>query len=687
MNHLQREKSPYLLQHLDNPVDWYPWGEAVFARARAEKRLIFLSIGYSTCHWCHVMAHECFEDEAVAKMLNHHYLSIKVDREERPDIDQVYMEACQKMTGRGGWPLTIFMTPDAQPFYAATYIPRESRRGQPGMLELLPWLAAKWQDEPELLLKAARETVAGLNEPRSDEIVPADCSTLAKKAEQSMKSGYDRHYGGFGQAPKFPRPHDLTFLLRRYRLTADNECLAMAEHTLQMMHNGGLYDQLGYGFHRYSTDRQWLVPHFEKMLYDQAGLLIAFLDAWLLTGNERYARAVRETITYLVRDMLAPEGAFYSAEDADSEGVEGKFYLWTEAEVRAVLGAQAEAFCTAYHVRVEGNFRDEMTGELTGENILHLRAAKESQGGDTAQTTTLVACREILFHRREQRVRPHLDDKIITSWNGFVISALSRAGRALPELAWLDHANRAADFVLGLMRDGNGRLFRRYRQGESAVSGFSEDYAFMARGLLDLYAADFDPQRLAQAVQLAEALRTQFQDPVSGQLYDTPADGEKLLKRPSSTFDGAVPSAAAITLEVFARLFLLTGNSSWQDSAERLLRSCSSALCRYPAGYTQFLQATEWLLRPTRVVVIVGYLGAVDTEAMLSVVRCNSLLQTVVLLKDQADAQNLASLSPFVTSMTLTGGEATAYVCQNFTCLEPMVDAAELERRLTTPVH
>ena len=686
MNHLSTEKSPYLLQHLDNPVDWYPWAEQAFERARDENKLVFLSIGYSTCHWCHVMAHECFEDEEVAELLNLDYISIKVDREERPDIDQVYMEVCQRLTGGGGWPLTIIMTPDAQPFYAATYIPKHGRQGRPGLMNLLPWVTDKWLNDPASLLNAATEIVAEMQAGRRSDDTSSISLELHTEAEQTLKKSYDRRYGGFAKAPKFPRPHDLTFLLQRYQQSNDEECLSMVEQTLQLMRNGGIYDQLGFGFHRYSTDEEWLVPHFEKMLYDQAGLVLAYLDAWKISGDEIYAETVREVLAYLSRDMTAPEDAFFSAEDADSEGVEGKFYLWSEAEIKACLGADSGVFNTTYNVLATGNYHDEVTGKVTGNNILHLSTALEKEPDKAGLAERLDAARKILFEVREKRIRPHLDDKVITAWNGMAISAFAEAGRVLGEQKYIDIAHRAADFILTKMRDKEGRLFRRYRQGDAAVSAFSEDYAFLARGLLDLYAADFDPQRLLQAIEVSQALHQFFQDPASGRLYDTPSDGEKLLIRPSSTFDGAMPSSCSITLDVFARLGLLTGDSTWLAAADSLLQSLSTEVSRYPAGYTQLLQSSNWLLRPTREIVIVGTPGEASTEAMLSVVHRANLQQTVVLFKSEENSETMVSLAPFTQHTKIIDGHATAYVCQNFTCGEPLTDADDLQAILSMPI-
>ena len=675
MNHLQTEKSPYLLQHTDNPVEWYPWAEPAFQRARAENRLIFLSIGYSTCHWCHVMAHECFEDGDVAALLNDNYIAIKVDREERPDIDQVYMEVCQRLTGSGGWPLTIIMTPDARPFYAATYIPKHGRQGRPGLMDLLPWISAKWHESPEFLHNAAREIVAEMQQRHAAATTEPVGLALHLAAERALKKSYDKHFGGFGQAPKFPRPHDLTFLLHRARLTGHDNCLEMVEQTLRHMRYGGIYDQLGFGFHRYATDRKWLVPHFEKMLYDQAGLVHAYLYAWRATGNPLYEKTARELLTYLLRDLCSPEGAFYSAEDADSEGGEGIFYLWKMENICALLGDRAQAFCQAYNVMERGNYRDEATGELTGANILHLSPREHARQG---QDILFAEERALLLRERTKRIRPHLDDKIITAWNGMAISALAEAGRLLAEEGFVASAAKAAGFVLGEMRDDRGRLLRRYRDGDAAISAFSEDYAFLARGLLDLYNADFNVQWLEQATSLAGSLAELFQDPQTGRLYDTPVDGEDLLVRPAGTFDGAMPAASSAALEVYARLYLLTGDDHWRTVADLLLNSLSGNIFRYPAGYTQALQSTNWLLRPTREIVIVGHAGDATTEQMLAAVRRSVLVQTVVLFKPERNPDEISKLAAYTSDMATVNGQASAYVCQEFSCMAPVTTVDEL---------
>ncbi len=476
-NRLGSEQSPYLLQHADNPVDWYPWGEEAFEAARRENKPIFLSIGYSTCHWCHVMEHESFEDPEIARLLNAGFIAIKVDREERPDIDSIYMTVCQMMTGSGGWPLTIVMTPDKRPFFAATYLPKESRYGRSGMLDLLPRLREAWLNEPDRIEQAAQSVLEALNSSQgSTRGNDLDQAVLSAALEQA-RSRFDPRYGGFGTRPKFPTPHQLLFLLRSWHRDRDPATLEMVEKTLTAMRLGGIYDHVGFGFHRYSTDEKWLVPHFEKMLYDQAMLALAYTAAYQVTGKALYAQTVDEIFTYVLRDMTASEGGFYSAEDADSEGEEGKFYLWSEDDIRQILSpGDAEFVMASLNVLPVGNFHDEATGQNTGANILHLTAPlgeSEQQQWDDL--------RGQLFSAREKRVHPSKDDKVLTDWNGLMIAALARAGQVLGRPAYTDAAEKAATFILGTLRDDSptGGLLLRYRGGQAGITGHLDDYAFL----------------------------------------------------------------------------------------------------------------------------------------------------------------------------------------------------------------
>ncbi|MDH3999608.1 MAG: thioredoxin domain-containing protein, partial [Desulfuromonadales bacterium] len=665
-NQLITEKSPYLLQHAHNPVAWYPWNDQAFAEARKQQKLIFLSIGYSTCHWCHVMAHESFEDDEVAALLNKDYISIKVDREERPDIDTVYMEVCQRLTGSGGWPLTIIMTPEAVPVFAATYIPKQDGYGRAGMMSLLPLVAQKWRESPDEIRQSGRRILESLKQATPAKSETTITASEINQAVAEMTKRFDAKHGGFSAAPKFPSPHGLTFLLRRYHKSGDKELLAMVEKTLRSMRHGGIYDHVGYGFHRYATDSEWLVPHFEKMLYDQAGLAMAYTEAFQLTDNPIYAQTVREIFTYLQRDMTSPQGGFYAAEDADSEGVEGKFYLWTKAEIEAVLGKKESArLQTVFSVSASGNYHDEATGEKTGGNIPHLSKslqqwAQAFEISPSALEQELEQGRAKLFAARELRVHPHLDDKIITAWNGWMISALARGGQALNEPEYVAAAARAADFVLKELRDKDGRLLRRYRQGEAAITGFSEDYAYMALGLLDLYAANYQSERIEQAILLAEQLANRFQDIKSGILYDTATDAEALLMRPQSSYDGAMPAASSIALEVYTRLFLLTGREQWRQYAFNLLKSLTPTVARYPSGYTQLLQSAALLIEPTREVVISGETDSALTIEMLAAIRHSYAPQSVTLLRTSSNAAALSRIAPFVEEMTSASGKSAA---------------------------
>jgi len=688
-NRLASEKSPYLLQHAHNPVDWYPWGEEAFAKARAENKLIFLSIGYSTCHWCHVMERESFEDVEVAAVLNTVAVPIKVDREERPDVDQVYMAVCQALTGSGGWPLNVLLTPDRVPFFAGTYFPKHSRHGRIGLIELLRQAGALWQEDPEKLRKSGRQIVEQLQAAAAKGQQEGSLSPkLLAEAVSLFRSQFDAARGGFGPAPKFPTPHNLVFLVRRHRRTGDPEALRMAEVTLDAMRRGGLFDHVGFGFHRYSTDATWLLPHFEKMLYDQAGLALAYLEAYQATGKAAYGQTAREVFVYVLRDLTSPDGAFYSAEDADSEGVEGKFYVWTRREVLEVLGRDAgELYCRVYGITEEGNFRDEATGEAAGANIPHLGRALDAWAGERDEdpddfVTRIEVARRKLFARRERRVRPHRDDKVLAAWNGLMISALARGAWVLDEPEFAGAAGRAADFVLTRMRL-DGRLLRRFRDGEAAVPAFAEDYAFLARGLLDLYGATFDADRLRQALELSRELPRLFGDG-AGALFDTASDAEELVLRPQEVYDGATPSANSVALEVFARLGLLTGDPTWTERARALGDAFAARVTQYPAAFTQFLAGASFLLEPTREAVVAGAAGAPDTGALLDAFRRTYAPETSLLLAPPGDP-DIASLCPFAEGMAPLKGRAAAYVCQNYSCQSPLTDPAELRTALSIP--
>ena len=548
-NRLAHERSPYLLQHAHNPVDWYPWSDEAFARATAENKPIFLSIGYATCHWCHVMERESFEDEEAARALNAAFVCIKVDREERPDIDAVYMAACQMMTGGGGWPLTIFMTPDRRPFFAATYLPRRTRFGRQGLIELCERVRELWALEPQRVAASAAGIAESLG--RAFAYAPAEAPglRLLDRAYDDIAFGFDARHGGFEPAPKFPTPHRLLFLLRVHDRTGDARALEMVERTLAAMRLGGICDHVGHGIHRYSTDAGWLVPHFEKMLYDQALTALAALAARQVSGKPDFGRTAEEIFAYVLRDMTSAEGGFFSAEDADSEGVEGRFYVWTRAELRAALGADEAAFWEpVFNVTAEGNYREEAGGQPTGANILHLTRplsawARELGVAESDIETRWEAARARLFAAREARVHPLKDDKVLTDWNGLMIAALAEGARVLGSSAYEVAAERAARFVLAEMRGPDGRLFHRFRLGERAVTGQATDYAFMVHGLLHLYRATFRVEWAEEAAALQRVMVAELWDEAAGGFFLTGADERELPVRPKDLADGAAPSA------------------------------------------------------------------------------------------------------------------------------------------------
>jgi len=589
-NRLINEKSPYLLQHAHNPVDWYSWGKEAFARAKAEDKPIFLSIGYSTCHWCHVMERESFESQEVADYLNQNFVSIKVDREERPDIDHVYMTACQVLTGQGGWPLTILMTPDQKPFFAGTYFPKQSMWGRIGLLDILEQVTAKWLEDRNAVIRAGDLITEQLKiSPRSAES-GTEPKKIADQCYRSLRRTFDGEYGGFGKAPKFPTPHNIIFLLRYWKHTGNDEALAMAEKTLQAMYRGGIYDHIGFGFARYSTDQYWLVPHFEKMLYDNALSAIAFLEAYQATGNGFYARVAREVFTYILRDMTHPEGGFYSAEDADSEGVEGKFYVWTPAEVKKVLGEdKGEIFNRIYDITSKGNFEGDSIPSL-------LRGLPGERAGELGLepeklAATLEECRQMLLEHREKRVRPHKDDKILTAWNGLMIAALARGAAVLGETSLLAAAQRAESFVRNKLFRKDGRLLARYREGEAAFEGYLDDYSFLLWGLLELNRAASKPEYLERAVDLAGQTIDLFQDTQQGGFFFYGSDAEQLIARPKEFYDGAVPSGNSVMALNLLTLAAATGDTGIRDTARRLINAAADTIAEHPQGYTFFVTA------------------------------------------------------------------------------------------------
>jgi len=692
-NRLIREKSPYLLQHARNPVDWYPWCDEAFERARRENRPVFLSVGYSTCHWCHVMARESFEDAEVARLMNETFVCIKVDREERPDVDGVYMTVCQLMTGSGGWPLTVFMTPDREPFFAGTYIPKESRHGRLGMMELIPGVRRVWKARRGDVRASAEKVMAALRN-LSAEASTADAPGVAAcRAAFDMLAGqFDEGHGGFGGAPKFPAPHHYLFLLRYGRRTGETKALEMVEKSLTAMRRGGVYDQLGYGFHRYATDPRWLLPHFEKMLYDQAMLSLAFLEAFQATGRPLYARTAEEIFTYVLRDLRAPEGGFCCAEDADSEGEEGKFYLWAEREIRDALEPdQAAVVIEVFGIRKEGNFLDEATGSRTGRNVLSMVRTLEEAAGALSMPAekaraAFEAAREKLLGLRGSRTRPGRDDKVLADWNGLMIAALARGASVLGRRDWAEAASQAARFVLDRLRDGRGRLMHRWRDGEAAVAGMLDDHAFMIWGLLELYEATLEPGVLKTALELTDNTISHFHDDRDGGFFFTADDGETVLVRQKDSYDGAIPSGNSVMMLNLLRLSRITGRQDLESKAIGISRAVARSVAQSPSAYSQLMVALEFLAGPAAEIVIAGKPGAPDAQEMLDAVRRSFLPNRVLLFRPQgAGSGALAAIAPYTKDMKADRGRATAYVCRNFACAEPVHTVKEMLGLLEAP--
>ncbi|KMY69093.1 thioredoxin [Desulfocarbo indianensis] len=677
-NRLAQEKSPYLLQHAHNPVDWFPWGEEAFAKAKAEEKPVFLSVGYATCHWCHVMAHECFEDQEVAEALNRDFVSIKVDREERPDLDGVYMNVCQALTGAGGWPLSVFLTPEQKPFFAGTYFPKTSRLGRPGFLDLLANISRMWsQDRGRILSTGDRITEAV--RPRPDkERAELDMSVL-EKAYWQLAGAYDPKWGGFGRAPKFPTPHHLNLLLRWHARQPGGKALEMVEATLKAMRRGGIWDHLGLGFHRYSVDERWLAPHFEKMLYDQALLAHAYLEAHQVTGNELYAQTARDIFAYALRDLTSPEGAFYSAEDADSEGEEGLFYVWTPPQVAEVLEDQdlADFFCAYHDVGQHGNF--EHGRSIIWENQ-SLEPLARHHGLSLEQASQRLAqAREKLFQAREKRPRPLRDDKVLAAWNGLMIAALAKGAAVLGRDEYREAAARAAEFVLAKLRDRQGRLLRRWRQGQAQGPGYLDDHAFMIWGLIELYESGFDPAHLAAALELADAANRFFWDDLHHGYFFTPHHGENLIVREKDLYDGALPSGNSSMALNLLRLARLTGDQAWENRAHKLMAAMSAQVAQQPMAYTQFLMALDFALGPAREVVVAGEPEHPMVQELLGVAKRRFLPNRALLLKPGgAPGRRLAQLAPFTEDMSPGESGAAAYVCRDFACQRPVATPADL---------
>ena len=669
MNRLADEQSPYLLQHANNPVDWYPWGEEAFKKAKELDRPIFLSIGYSTCHWCHVMEHESFEDDSVAKLLNDGFISIKVDREELPEIDHVYMTVCQAMTGGGGWPLTIVMTPAKEPFFAGTYFPKDKRGGRSGLFQILPMITDAWTSKRQDIMTSVGQVKNYLDQLNSKPAGNNFSTELINKAYDQFRNGFDEEYGGFFKAPKFPSPHNLIFLMR-YHHSFDNKiALEMATKTLKQMRLGGIYDHIGFGFHRYSTDRHWLVPHFEKMLYDQAMIAMAYTEAYHITGEDIFAQTANEIFTYVLRDMTASEGGFFSAEDADSEGEEGKFYVWTEQEIKEVLGENyGKEFNDIFSITTPGNYKDESSGKQTKLNIPHLKNYNSNGNND------LDSAREKLFNIREKRIHPLKDDKILTDWNGLMIAALAKAAIVLNEPGYLDAAEKAAKFVLHSISKGE-RLLKRYRNGVAALDAHLDDYAFMTWGLLELYEATFSTKYLSQALDLMNIMVEDFWDDKNGGFFLGSDQSEKLIVRSKTAYDGAIPSGNSVAVMNMVKLTRITGNTKWAELAEKTMRAFSEDVNQTPTGYTLMLTGFMFDTQNSKEIVIVGDSRNRNTIKFLHTIRTSYAPHKVLLFKDTSVSENrLEQLANWTSTQNSINGKPTAYVCKNFACNQPTSD-------------
>jgi hypothetical protein len=712
-NRLAHEKSPYLLQHAHNPVDWHPWGEEAFAKARKEDKPIFLSVGYSTCHWCHVMAHESFENEEVAAIMNRDFVNIKVDREERPDVDRVYMTFVQATTGGGGWPMSVWLTPDLKPFVGGTYFPPEDRYGQPGFKKVLERVATAWKESHDKIVEQGGQIVDALREAQGAAVSspPQTGATsegkidvaILETAYKQVDRSYDPKEGGFGNAPKFPRPVTLNFLTRLYardpKSDSSKHALEMALFTLRKMAAGGMHDHIGGGFHRYSVDRYWHVPHFEKMLYDQAQLAVAYLDAFQITRDREHEAVVRDILDYVARDMTSKEGGFFSAEDADSPVVagvdepghsktaEGAFYIWTKKEIDEALGDAAEIFDFHYGVQAHGNAPEgsDPQDEFRGKNILIERhtiseSAHHFNKSPQQIAKSLVQSREKLFAIRNKRPRPHLDDKIIAGWNGLMISAYARAAQVLDDPSYLEIATRAARFLRANLYDEKGKLlYRNYRGGRSDIEGFADDYAFVIQGLLDLYEGSFDIEWLKFALELQETQDRLFFDEKNGGYFSTSGKDESVFLRMKDDNDGAEPAASSVAALNLVRLSQLRDEQKITERAKKTIDAFATTLSHFPSAMPQMLVALDYSLSKPRQIVIAGKKDSPETKALFKEVHHHFLPNTIVLLADGAEGQKfLGGKNEAIRAMSPVDGKAAAYVCENFTCKAPVTDPKAL---------
>lgn len=686
-NHLIDEKSPYLQQHAHNPVDWYPWEAKAFAKAKKENKPIFLSIGYATCHWCHVMERESFENEKVAKLMNKAFINIKVDREERPAIDSIYMKVCMMLTGSGGWPLTIIMTPDQKPFFAATYIPRESRFGRTGMLELIPQIEKTWKTKRQEVEASANKIASALKKNTiTPPAGPIAVGRLPKLAYEGIAASFDHEHGSFGGAPKFPSPSKMNFLLRYWRRSGNQEALQMVEFSLHKIRNGGIYDQIGFGVHRYATDSEWLLPHFEKMLYNQAMLAGTFVEAYQATLRKTYQETAEEIYSYVLRDMTAPNGAFYTAEDADSEGEEGKFYVWSKTELTKILSKKEFMLIEkVYSIESSGNFMDEATNAKTGQNILHFKKPIHTVADELGMSYSdlkiiLEKIRRKLFKIRKNRIHPLKDTKILVDWNGLMIASLAYAARAFESDEYLKAAKKSADFVLSKMTDSNGRLFHRWKDGHAAFNGKLDDYAFMIQGLIELYEASFEVKYLQAALKYNDVLIKHFSDKDHGAFFMTPDYGEKLLIRPKEIYGGATPSGNSVMIMNLLKLSRLTGNTEYEQLAEAIVMTYGKSLSQMPSEFSGTMSALLFAEGPAYEIVISGDQDNTECKKIIKAVNHLYLPEKVVILRPPKNNTAIIKIAPYTKSQKMINTLPTVYICRNTACESPLAGIKELKK-------
>lgn len=666
-NQLILEKSPYLLQHSHNPVNWFGWNENAFKKADAENKPIFLSIGYSTCHWCHVMEKESFEDEEVAKLMNDVFVSIKVDREERPDIDNLYMLVCQMITGHGGWPLTIIMTPEKKPFYAATYLPKNSFGNRIGMIDLVKRVGGIWKNQKQEVYDSADKITSYINSEHNITLTDFTNPQILDAAFIEFQKRFDNEFGGFGDRPKFASPHNLLFLLRYFDKTKNDDAKYMVEKTLFEMRKGGIFDHLGFGFHRYSTDRKWFLPHFEKMLYDQAMLIIAYAETFQLTKNEFYKKTAEEIITYLFRDMKSPENGFYSAEDADSEGEEGKFYIWTKNEILKSLGEHdGEEFSQIFNVKENGNYYEESTGELINKNILFTNEIADNNNIDNYRTK--------LFLVRESRIHPFKDDKILTDWNGLTIAALAIAGRIFDNKKIIDVSEKAVQFIFNNLISNNGDLLHRFRDGDSSIKAKIDDYAYLIWGLLELYESTNKSFYLEKSIELTDKILSNFWDIENNSGFFFTENNSELIVRTKEFYDGAVPSGNSVMFNNLLKLFHITGNKKYNEFAELLNKTYKSSVEKVPISFGHFLSGLLFQLNSSKEIILVGEKENPLTKQMLKIINDNFSPNKVVICLDKSDPyyDKLIQNAEYLKNYHMIDEKTTAYICENFECSLPV---------------